>query len=434
MLKKYNSVMLINRIKEPAKLEPYLIKNYAQISLLVAVGSCVYGMIIHYYNANAVEPKFSREIFSLIFLILAALYLTKIEKVLKYYEHFFFGLIFLFIHYLIYISYLNNFTVDYLLGTYITIFGSLLMLNSRMLIIIFISLEFIHIVEKVFRSNMDIISTSAVITSMGTILLFSFFMLTANLRQKKKLKDVNNELEEKVSLRTKDLEKRANELHEKNEDLRDFVYVISHDLKQPLKNIVTLSDWLIEENTGTINDKLKLIKTQVSQMYLLIEGILDYSLQNKVYGKITMVDINKLVKELITLNTANCVITIKNKLPKIPFNNSQMIQVFQNLIQNAIKYNDKKDIRIAIDYQEQEENHLFSVADNGIGIEKKYYNKIFGLFERLEVNFDENSTGIGLALVKKIITKNNGNIWVESELKVGTTFFFTLSKNNNVNV
>ncbi len=423
-------IPLLNNFKKAIEKQSYLIKNYALISFTAGIGLYVYSLLISYYNPKAIEPTLGREIFSTLFILIAFIPFISEKITRRYYEYFFFGELFLFIHYLIYVCYLNSFTIDYLLGTYILIFGTLLMLNSRRLIILFSILEFLHILEKVLKSDLDIATTNAIITSIGTILLFSFFVLNGNLRQRKKLKDINLNLEKKVAERTQDLEKRANELLEKNKDLEDFAQVVSHDLRQPLKNIFTLSEWLVEENKGKANEKLNLIKTQVSQMYLLIEGVLDYSLQNKQYTKINTVDLNTLITELIELDTTeNCTIVLEKKLPVVSFNKPQILQVFQNLIQNAIKYNDKENIEISITYEEQKEQYLFSITDNGPGISKKYHEKVFELFERLEVDKNDNSTGMGLALVKKILTRSKGTIWIESALQKGTTFFFTIPKN-----
>ena len=108
------------------------------------------------------------------------------------------------------------------------------------------------------------------------------------------------------------------------------------------------------------------------------------------------------------------------------FNETQLTQVFQNLIENAIKYNDKGKIIIRIDYKKEGGEHIFSIADNGPGIEEKYHEKIFLLFQKLEIESQIESVGIGLALVKKIIKRNGGRVWLESKKEEGTTFFVTV--------
>jgi light-regulated signal transduction histidine kinase (bacteriophytochrome) len=164
-------------------------------------------------------------------------------------------------------------------------------------------------------------------------------------------------------------------------------------------------------------------------MEMLVNGILNYSLQNK-QGSISIdIDLDIIIGNLAKANTnENCKVVLKKSLPKVRGIEVQLLQVFQNLIQNAIKYNDKTEKIIDINYKVTEDFYLFSVKDNGIGIEEKYFEKIFRLFQKLELNTEKDSIGIGLALVKKIINTMQGEIWLESRLGTGTTFYFTLPK------
>ena len=162
-------------------------------------------------------------------------------------------------------------------------------------------------------------------------------------------------------------------------------------------------------------------------MDLIIEGVLNYSLQNEATSINEQVDLDDLIKDIIVLNKNNvCLITIKNKLPLVTINKSQILQIFQNLIQNAIKYNDEEICKIEIDYTQNNEFYTFSIKDNGIGIDDKHHKKIFKLFQKLEIKKGVNSTGIGLSLVKKIVNRNKGEIYLKSQVNKGTTFYFTL--------
>ena len=243
----------------------------------------------------------------------------------------------------------------------------------------------------------------------------------------------NLELEEKVKSRTKDLKIRTDILAKKNSELEEYAYVISHDLKTPIRNIYTIAQWLKDDNhlvfTEKNNSDVDLIKEQATQMEMLVNGILNYSLQNK-QGSISIdIDLDIIIGNLAKANTnENCKVVLKKSLPKVRGIEVQLLQVFQNLIQNAIKYNDKTEKIIDINYKVTEDFYLFSVKDNGIGIEEKYFEKIFRLFQKLELNTEKDSIGIGLALVKKIINTMQGEIWLESRLGTGTTFYFTLPK------
>ena len=164
-------------------------------------------------------------------------------------------------------------------------------------------------------------------------------------------------------------------------------------------------------------------------MDMLINGILNYSLQLEKEKEVKKIDLSSLIQRIIMVNSSeNCHIQIKSEFPEVYFNESQLLQIFQNLIQNAIKHNDKEEICIDLNVKEESDLYVFSVSDNGPGIEKKYHNKIFKLFQKLELKTHVDSIGIGLALVKKIIERNGGKVWLESKLGEGTTFFFTIKK------
>lgn len=425
--------MLVEKLKEIGKLETFEIKNCSIVLGLIAPGVYFYSVLIFYFNPSAVEIAWARELFFILFALVALLPLIKKKWVNENYGWIVFGALFCFSNYLIYTTYINNFSLDYLLGTYIVIFGAILMLSNRILIIFFCCTQLMHMIEKVFKANLDTVTEGAIIISMTTIFVYSFIILNGFIRYRKELVKLNLKLEDNIEKRTKDLEIRAKELYERNNDLQDFAYVVSHDLKRPLRNIYTVSHWLLDDNKDKFDDEivknLNIIKDQVSQMDLLIEGILDYSLSKSKEGQISKVDLNALVGRLIKVNTTNnCTIKLLHTLPELEFNESQILQVFQNLIGNAIKHNDKEKIYIEIDYKEEAEMHKFSIKDNGPGIEEKYNEKIFKLFQKLNLNAEVDSIGIGLAMVKKIINKNDGVIWLESIMGKQTTFYFTLPK------
>lgn len=219
-------------------------------------------------------------------------------------------------------------------------------------------------------------------------------------------------------------------LEKQNQELNEYAHMVSHDLKSPLRSIDTLINWFKEDNAEILNEKnnisLDLILTNVEKMDLLIKGIFDYSSIDKLESADRTVDLNILIEDLIkTIPNPNHIeIIFKNKMPTVIGNEFRFKQLFQNLIQNAIKYNDKENGFVEIGSKENKDEIEFYIKDNGIGIKECYQAKIFDIFAKLE-NKDQ-SSGIGLSIVKKIIDLYDGRIWLKSQETIGTTFYFTI--------
>jgi signal transduction histidine kinase len=223
-------------------------------------------------------------------------------------------------------------------------------------------------------------------------------------------------------------------LEKQNKALNEYAHMVSHDLKAPLRSIDALLNWFIDDNQVILDDNMKkslqLILSNVEKMDLLIKGILDYSSIDNQGIVNRSVDLNLLMEDVFrTIFVPDHVkICINNKLPKVFGNDFRFKQLFQNLIQNAIKYNDKEKANIEIGSEENKDEFKFYIKDNGIGIPEKYKDKIFDMFSKLENN--DHSTGIGLSIVKKIVDLYKGKIWLESQENIGTTFYFTILKEN----
>ncbi|WP_157578110.1 sensor histidine kinase, partial [Tenacibaculum ovolyticum] len=199
------------------------------------------------------------------------------------------------------------------------------------------------------------------------------------------------------------------------------------------RNVYTITKWLIDDHKSVfneeINSNLQLIIEQSNQMELLVNGILEYSLQKKQGNYSYDIDLNKMLTSIAKANSrVKCKVLLKDTFPKVKGIEYQLLQVFQNLVQNAIKYNESEEKLISISYKTVNNFYQFSIEDNGIGIEEKYFEKIFKLFQKLEVLTEKDSIGMGLALVKKIINMMGGEIWLKSKLGEGTTFYFTIPK------
>ncbi|MBC8756007.1 GHKL domain-containing protein [Kordia sp. YSTF-M3] len=422
-----------NVFKNLGRLEPFEIRNSSITLCLGAPSTFIYLEIMKYYNPDIILPFYGNIIFAVLFLIAGILPNLKNKFILQHYGWFVFASTMAFQHYLTYATNLNNFSLDCLLVSYVFIFGSVLLLSNRILVLIYSASEALHLSYYVYYSDIDIADKSNILLSLFVIFVFSFLVMNGFIRYRKKLEGMNINLEEVVQKRTFDLEIRAKELLEKNKDLEEFAYVVSHDLKRPLRNIYTLTDWLGEDEDeqfhGSAAESLQQIKQQVTQMDLLVEGILNYSLQMDAEQEGKEVNVHTLVKRIISANTCEDVtISIEKRLPRVTFSESKLVQVFQNLIQNAIKHTDKKHVKIYIDYKATKAAHLFSVRDNGPGIHEKYHKKIFELFQKLHVDSEVGAIGVGLALVKKIIERNDGKIYVESSEGNGAAFVFTIPK------
>jgi two-component system sensor kinase FixL len=224
------------------------------------------------------------------------------------------------------------------------------------------------------------------------------------------------------------------QLEKTNQELKDFAYVVSHDLKAPLRGINTLVKWISSDYGDKFDqggkEQMTLLLSRVDRMHNLIDGILQYSRVGRVKEEKTQVNLNELIPSIIdTLAPSeNIAITIENELPMIECERTRITQVFQNLLSNAIKYMDKPQGQIRVTCIEKDNCWKFGVADNGSGIEEKYFEKIFQMFQTLRPRDEFESTGVGLTVVKKIVEIHGGRIWVESKVGEGSTFFFTLPK------
>jgi PAS domain S-box-containing protein len=228
------------------------------------------------------------------------------------------------------------------------------------------------------------------------------------------------------------------ELEQATEELRDFAYVASHDLKGPLRGISALAGWLSTDYGDKLGEEgkehIKLLLNRVKRMYNLIDGVLAYS-QVARKEKSVEVDLNEIVSEVIAdLGIPKSVeIVIENSLPTVVCGRNSIRQVFFHLIGNAVNFMDKESGRVVIKWGEEHGYWKFSVADNGPGIEDEHFERIFRIFQTLTPKDHLESTGIGLSITKKIVEFYGGRIWVQSKPGEGSTFFFTIAKEQKHN-
>ncbi len=222
------------------------------------------------------------------------------------------------------------------------------------------------------------------------------------------------------------------ELEESNKGLQEYAHIVSHDLKSPLRSISALATWLYDDYKDKLDDagiyNLQMMQEKVEGMDKLIDGILKYSSIKSESLENSPVDLNTVVNEIreIIFIPDHVNVIIMDPLPTLEADATKMHQLFQNLIGNAVTNIDKEEGIVAIGVKEEKDHWEFYIRDNGVGIPEEYHEKIFKIFQ--SIGNEERSTGIGLSIVKKIIDLYQGEIWLESEVGQGTTFFFTLKK------
>ena len=234
------------------------------------------------------------------------------------------------------------------------------------------------------------------------------------------------------------LENLIDELKISNIELEQFAYISSHDLKEPLRMITSFLQLLQKKYADNLdenaNEFINFAIDGAKRLDLLINDLLEFSRIGSQERELKYLNSEKIV-ELVLINLKlliqdNNVKITRDPLPSIYANDQQIVQLFQNLISNAIKYRSEKNPEIHISSNKLDNEYIFSVKDNGIGIDKKHLEQIFTIFQRLHTRGKYAGTGIGLAISEKIVQQHHGKIWAESKLGKGTTFYFTLPNRN----
>jgi len=220
-----------------------------------------------------------------------------------------------------------------------------------------------------------------------------------------------------------------------NKELDQFAYIVSHDLKAPLRAINNLSDWIAEDLESIMQDdtrkNLSLLKGRIHRMEALINGILQYSRAGRMKAESVEIPIYHFVNDIV-LNLAppeGFVVNVQENMPTVKAEKVALEQVFSNFISNAIKYNSNPTPIVTIGFEDKGDMFCFFVQDNGPGISPEFHEKVFAIFQTLQARDTVESTGVGLAIVKKIVEENGGEAWVESAEGLGSKFLFTLPKN-----
>jgi signal transduction histidine kinase len=240
-------------------------------------------------------------------------------------------------------------------------------------------------------------------------------------------KQAREELEVRV-------EQRTAELQAANRELNDFATIVSHDLKTPLRGVATLAKWLQSDYAAKLDEEgreyLAEMVKRTNRMDRMIEDILQYSRAGRASEKPEPVALAELVSGVVQdlAPPTHVRLRIAPDLPVVQGEPVRLRQVFQNLIGNAIKYASKPQVEIQVGWTDDGSLWQFSVTDNGPGIEERHFERIFQIFQTLATKDKTDSTGVGLALVRRIVERAGGRVWVESRVGEGSTFHFTWPK------
>ncbi len=240
--------------------------------------------------------------------------------------------------------------------------------------------------------------------------------------------------EEALQKANADLQDAIRQLERSNQELRDFAHAAAHDLKSPLRGVGTIIDWIASDYADTFDDygktQLGLVRGRVARMADLIEGILRYSEIGRFVHQKEDVDTGAVVRSVASsgLVPDGFEFIVNGSFPTVRCQKAHVRCVFESLIANAVAYMDKQHGRITVACTEEQGHWRFSIADNGPGIDPKYFDRIFKMFQTLAPRDEIESSGVGLALVRKIVEMWGGSIWVESNVGMGSTFSFTLPK------
>jgi len=239
----------------------------------------------------------------------------------------------------------------------------------------------------------------------------------------------HGKLKEKFLIKNQKL---SRDLDNSNSELRVYEKLISHDLKSPLRNISALLTWFKEDNKELLNnisfEKVDLIEKSLLKMDNLVSGMSIYSGVSTKFSTNKEVDLNDVLNDVLDSIeiSKNLKIVKCNNLPKLKISKSDIFQLFVNILNNAINAIDNKEGEIILNVEEHKTKYIFSVKDNGVGIEEKISSVIFEPFQ--SYSGQEEFAGIGLFIVKKIVEKYGGDVWVSSEKSKGSIFYFTLLK------
>ncbi len=230
------------------------------------------------------------------------------------------------------------------------------------------------------------------------------------------------------------LEANVEQLARANRDLDEFAYVASHDLRGPLEGVKSLARWIAEDNRDSLepqsHEHLEMMQGRVERLERLLDDLLQYSRAGRVPVQVETVEVRECLREVEALLALPGSVTLEvpDALPRLETVRTPLMQVFQNLIGNAVKHHDREAQTVTVGWVENEDHHMFSISDDGPGVPPEYQEQVFGMFETLRPRDQVEGSGMGLAIIKKIVERHGGRVWLEDARPRGARFCFTWPK------
>ncbi|MEM9824574.1 MAG: ATP-binding protein, partial [Bacteroidota bacterium] len=291
--------------------------------------------------------------------------------------------------------------------------------------------------NELLVSNEKIQELKGYIFAIVSLLFFLLILWIAlRLSSQRKVNKLLGEKNRLLNSKNQEIAIKNKQLEYSNHDLQQFAYVASHDLKEPLRMIHSYTNLLDRKYQHQLDESGKefmfFITDAVGRMQTLLDDLLDYSRCGKQDTPTQLVDVGDVMilveanlKHRLESKNAQLIVHREN-LPVVKAHRTQVVQLLQNLVGNGLKFNKKEQPQVIVDCQRKDNSYEFSIRDNGIGISKENFPKVFDMFKRLHTRVEFEGTGIGLATCKRIVSNMGGEIWVESKEGEGSTFFFSI--------
>lgn len=285
----------------------------------------------------------------------------------------------------------------------------------------------LNVPEVMFEGGLLLLAGAAFSMAM---VVFRYNSVRSMLQSKMELIKSN----EWMAVQNEIIEEKSAELQKSNNRLKEFAYIVSHDLKAPLRGIRNIASWIREDCGSTLNESghmhLQLMDKQIQKMENLIKAVLEYSKSGIAKNSHEWINLDDLIRDVVEMVEidANTRFTIRSKVPEMKGTKVVISQVLQNLLSNSVKHNKKLVKEVEVEVTEDGNQVRFMVSDNGPGIASSDHEKVFDLFQNLRANTDYESSGIGLAVARKLIEESGGKMWLVSEPGKGARFYFSVPK------